>query len=140
MIRKFLWAPVLSVLCLTLVAETAVAERVRVSRKDCQSLVRYVPDPGVAYRPGVDVNGKPVAPADLPGSSIRSVLPETVEFDVSFYPLARGRGGRFDQSEMYVGTVRYDLNTGEVLFNGVPLTDPEKDEMAQRCRAALRQR
>jgi hypothetical protein len=140
MIRKFLWAPVLSVLCFTLVAETAVAERVRVSRKDCQSLIRYVPDPGVAYQPGVDVHGKPVAPADLPGSSIRSVLPETVEFDVSFYPLARAKGGRFNQSELYVGTVRYDLNTGEVLFNGVPLTDPEKDEMAQRCRAALRQR
>jgi hypothetical protein len=140
MMRKFLWPPVLSVLCLTLVAETAVAERVRVSRKDCQSLVRYVPDPGVAYQPGVDVHGRPVAPADLPGSSIRSVLPETVEFDVSFYPLARAGGGRFNQSELYVGTVRYDLNTGEVLFNGVPLTDPEKDEMAQRCRAALHQR
>jgi hypothetical protein len=140
MIRKFLWAPALSVLCLALVAETAVAERVRVSRKDCQSLIRYVPDPGVAFQPGVDVHGKPVAPADLPGSTIRSVLPETVEFDVSFYPLARARGGRFNQSELYVGTVRYDLNTGEVLFNGVPLTNPEKDEMAERCRAALRRR
>jgi hypothetical protein len=140
MIRKFLWAPVLSALGLTLVAETAVAERVRIPREDCQSLVRHVPDPGVAYQPGVDVHGKPVAPADLPGSTMQAIVPKTVEFDVSFYPLARARGGRFDQSELYVGTVRYDLNTGEVLFNGVPLTDPEKDEMARRCRAALRQR
>jgi len=120
--------------------EYAFAERVRIPRKDCQALVRYVPDPGVAYQPGVDVHGKPVAPADLPGSAIQSVVPETVEFDISFYPLARAKGGRFDQSELYVGTVRYDLDTGEVLFNGVPLTDPEKDEMARRCRVALRRR
>jgi len=120
--------------------QTALAGQVQVSRKDCQALVRYVPDPGVAYQPGVDVRGRPVAPADLPGSTIQGVLPRTVEFDVSFYPMAGRWPGRFDQSELYVGTVRYDLGTGEVLFNGVPLTNPEKDELAQHCRQALRRR
>lgn len=31
----------------------------------CQSLPVYRPDPGVEYRPGVDVHGRAVAPADL---------------------------------------------------------------------------
>ena len=140
MIRKILLPSAMAAVCLGILANAAVAERVRVSRADCQKLVRYVPDPGGAYQPGVDVHGRPVAPADLPGSQMQAVLPKTVEFDVSFYPLARARGGRFDQSEMYVGTVHYNLENGELLFNGVPLTDPEKDELAARCRDALRQR
>jgi len=35
----------------------------------CQRLTRHVPAADVEYRPGVDVNGRPVAPADLPGSA-----------------------------------------------------------------------
>jgi hypothetical protein len=140
MIRNLLLPPIAAVACLGVLADLALAERVRVSRKDCQKLVRYVPDPGVAYKPGVDVHGRPVAPADLPGSRIQAVLPKTVEFDVSFYPLAGHGPTRFDQSELYVGTVTYNLENGEVLFNGVPLTNPEKDELARRCRHALQQR
>jgi len=140
MIGKFLSAAVATALCILFMTESVLAERVKVSRKDCQAVVRYVPDPGVTYQPGVDAHGNPVAPADLPGSTMQAIVPKTVEFDVSFYPLA-GRGpGRFSGSELYVGTVHYDLGTGEILFNGVPLTDPQKDELAQRCREALRRR
>ncbi|PWC86695.1 hypothetical protein TSH100_13150 [Azospirillum sp. TSH100] len=35
----------------------------------CQRLTRHVPAADVEYRPGVDVNGRAVAPADLPGSA-----------------------------------------------------------------------
>lgn len=140
MIRKFLSAAASAALLVALLTEAAFAERVQVSRKDCQALVRHVPDPGVAYQPGVDVRGRPVAPADLPGSSLQAIVPKSVEFDISFFPMAGRWPGRFDQSELYVGTVRYDLGTGEVLFNGVPLTDREKDELARRCREALRRR
>ena len=40
-----------------------------VSKAACDQVVEHVPDAGVAYTPGVDVNGKAVAPADLPGSA-----------------------------------------------------------------------
>src|SRR5277367_3400108 len=40
-----------------------------VSKVACAQVVEHVPDAGVAYTPGVDVNGKAVAPADLPGSA-----------------------------------------------------------------------
>jgi len=137
----FLILPVMAGMAAMIAGPGAAEEgRMRIPRADCQKLVRYTPDPGVAYKPGVDVRGKPVAPADLPGSGLRVQLPDQVEFDVSFYPLGSSAGGRFDNSELYVGTVRYDLKTGEATFNGVPLTDPQKDEIARRCRQELRRR
>jgi hypothetical protein len=112
----------------------------RIPRRDCQNLVQYRPNPGVAYKPGVDVRGRPVAPADLPGSGISVEPPDLVEFDITFDPLKGETGRRFLNPELYVGTVEYDLKTGQATFNGVPLTDPEKDEIARRCRAALRRK
>ena len=130
----------LAAIVLTALADAAAAQetRVQVSRADCQKLVQYTPDPGVAYRPGVDVRGKAVAPADLPGSTAPIALPRNVEFYISFNPLKGQTGRRFDKSELVVGTVGYDLESGEVTFNGQPLTDPEKNEIARRCRGALR--
>ena len=139
MILRILLPTVVVASCLVLLAETAAADRLRVSRADCQQLVQYQPDPGVTYRPGVDVRGKPVAPADLPGSEMQVQLPDQVEFDVSFNPLRGAARRRFNRTELHVGRVRYDLKTGEVTFNGVPLTVPQKDEVAYRCRHALRQ-
>ena len=140
MIRKFLLVAAALTGCLGLPAEGAAGDRMRIARVDCQQLVQHRPDPGVAYRPGADVRGRPVAPADLPGSGIPLPLPDQVEFDVSFNPLRGTAGGRFDQTDLHVGRIRYDLRTGDVTFNGVPLSGPQKDEIAYRCRQVLRQR
>ena len=136
--RSFLVGLAAAILTVSYGIAAAQDTRVRISRADCQNLVQYRPDPGVAYRPGVDVRGKPVAPADLPGSTAPIALPRNVEFYVSFNPLKGETGRRFDKSELVVGTVGYDLETGDVTFNGQPLTDPEKNEIARRCRHALR--
>src|SRR5271168_4053724 len=43
--------------------------RIVITRDMCnQASVQYQPAPDVAYQPGVDVYGRPVAPADLPNS------------------------------------------------------------------------
>lgn len=140
MIRKFLWLPALLAACLGALAAPAAADRMRIPRADCEKLVQYRPDPGVAYAPGVDVRGNPVAPADLPGSASSIPVPDQVEFDISFNPLRGATRRRFNQTELHVGTVHYDLNTGDLTFNGVPLTNAQKDEIAYRCRHALRRR
>lgn len=44
-------------------------ERPVVDLSLCQRLTRHVPAADVEYRSGVDVNGRAVAPADLPGSA-----------------------------------------------------------------------
>lgn len=47
----------------------AARDRPVIDLSVCQRLTRHVPAADVEYRPGVDVNGRPVAPADLPGSA-----------------------------------------------------------------------
>jgi hypothetical protein len=47
------------------------------SQQDCRNLTEAIPAPDLAYRPGVDAEGRPVAPADLPGST-KLILPEAM--------------------------------------------------------------
>lgn len=47
----------------------AARDRPVVDLSLCQRLTRHVPAADVEYRPGQDVRGRPVAPADLPGSA-----------------------------------------------------------------------
>jgi hypothetical protein len=62
-------------------APVTAGEGVTITARDCRLLSRHVPDADVAHRPGVDVRGKKVAPADLGGApSIE--LPEVIAFDV----------------------------------------------------------
>jgi hypothetical protein len=142
MIRKFL--AIALFLTLGAAGGQAVAEsdgaRIRIPRQDCLRMVEHRPDPGVEYKPGRDVRGKPVPPADLPGSSLRLEPADEVEFEISFNPLLGGPAGRFGSTELYVGTVRFDLKTGEATFNGVPLSDPEQAELSRKCSEALRRR
>lgn len=48
----------------------------------CQALVKHVPSADVAYRAGVDVHGKAVAPADLPDSP-QIKLPEVISIPLT---------------------------------------------------------
>lgn len=138
MLRNFLAL----VLLVTTSAEAAQADggRIRLSREDCRRLVEHRPDPGIDHRPGVDVRGKPVPPADLPGSGLRLEPADEIEFEISFNPLEGGSAGRFGSTELFVGTVRFDLKTGAAAFNGVPLSDPEQAELSRKCSEALRGR
>ncbi|WP_434614170.1 hypothetical protein [Azospirillum sp. B2RO_4] len=47
----------------------AARDRPVVDLSLCQRLTRHVPAADVEYRPGMDVHGRAVAPADLPGSA-----------------------------------------------------------------------
>jgi hypothetical protein len=135
MIRGFL------AILLLIAAGAALADggRLRIPREDCRRLVEHRPDPGAAYQPGKDVRGKPVAPADVPGG-LRLEPAEEVEFDISFNPLRGRSGDRFSGTELYVGTIRFNLQTGEATFNGAPLTDPEQAELARKCQDVLRRK
>ena len=63
-------------------APAAAQERVVITRGECQRLVRHVPAADVAYAPGVDVRGKPVAPADIGGGYDYMQPPEEIAFDL----------------------------------------------------------
>ncbi len=103
----------------------------------CQALVKHVPDADVAYRPGVDVNGKPVVPADLPGSNDFQIqkpvtIPLTADL-LSFLnlPTASFPFNTMGRTDIQLGTLTVDGD--KVLYNGQPLTDEQQDNLAVLC-------
>ncbi len=111
---------------------------VRVSAQDCARVVAHVPDPGVTYTPGVDVRGRPVAPADLGLPQLAP--PPSVSFMLSV-DLARrlnlpgGPAGGL-QAELPLGIVTVENN--RVLFNGQPLGQEDQTALRAACRQARR--
>ncbi len=132
-------APALFLLAATLAATPAAAHekaetaRVAITRADCARLVAHVPDPDVAYQPGVDVYGREVAPADL-GGAPRIELPETILIDIEIDLLERfgipANPALYDP-DAEVGEVAY--RDGRLTFNGQPLQDEAQAELAARC-------
>jgi hypothetical protein len=111
---------------------------VRVTKADCRRLVKHRPDAGVAYQPGVDVHGEPVAPADLHDRP-KIELPETVRIPIEVDLDAR-YGLPPDASfkgDVQVGEVEVDLKTGAATFNGQPLTAGDAAELRAKCQKVL---
>lgn len=129
------------VLILAVWAGLAPAEEVsvRLTREDCQHLTRYVPDPGVAYQPGVDVNGRAVAPADLGGAPALQI-PETIQItiDVDLQDrLGFPANDKTFEADALLGVVTLGPD-GRAWFNGQPLQDETQVELSQRCQEILR--
>ncbi|HTZ81270.1 MAG TPA: hypothetical protein VMC10_25395 [Stellaceae bacterium] len=106
-----------------------------VSKAACAQVVEHVPDAGVAYQPGVDVNGNKVAPADLPAS------PSAMSFDSFPIQLDLNLRKKFQippQAQLFnfkaeFGTLQIQGN--QVLFNGKPIAAGEANLLAAACRA-----
>lgn len=108
---------------------------VTVTPKDCRRLVAHRPANDVAYKPGVDAYGRPVTPADLPGTQVIKA-PDKITFNITYDAL--GKLGLTDSpnllsGEATVGVVSYDISSGRLEFNGAPLTDPEIAVLATAC-------
>jgi hypothetical protein len=108
-------------------------------REDCEALVKYRQPPGVAYEPGVDAYGNPVAPADLPGSSQQLNLPPLIAIPIDVDLQDRYHipaNSALFEADAIVGIAVSDLD-GNVTFNGQPLSDPEADALAEACARGL---
>jgi hypothetical protein len=124
------------------VAAPALAESVpvRVDRDACSNVVAHVPDTDVAYQPGVDIYGRSVAPADLPGS-VSVDLPDsfviTLELDLraSDFPVPGPKGL---DPKLELGLITVVGN--RVFYNGQPLDDPDQLRLAAACREFLKRR
>jgi hypothetical protein len=107
---------------------------IAISRKDCQRLVNHEPAPDVTYQPGVDVHGRPVAPADLGGGQ-QIQLPDVIYIPIEV--LIQDKYGIPANSVLYdatalVGVVAVRGN--RVYFEDQELTDPEIAALEQACR------
>ena len=78
MVRSFGLISLAGVLCISVAAR---AETVALSTADCKKLVQHVPADDVTYKPGVDVRGKAVAPADL-GGGYNVNIPEEINIQI----------------------------------------------------------
>ncbi len=110
-----------------------------ITKADCARLVEHVPAPDVAYQPGVDVYGRPVAPAELDGG-VRRPVPETILIDIEIDLLQRfgipANPALYD-ADAEVGEVVY--RDGRFTLNGQPLRDEAQAELAARCQRIMRQ-
>ena len=107
---------------------------IAISRKDCSRLVNHEPAPDVTYQPGVDVHGRPVAPADLGGGQ-QIQLPDVIYIPIEV--LVQDKYGIPANSVLYdatalVGVVAVRGN--RVYFEDQELTDPEIAALEQACR------
>ncbi len=101
----------------------------------CRFLTAHRPAAGVEYTPGVDVTGKPVAPADLPGSAGASPplerfdLPVTLDFARSMgFPVPQGAAA----PGVEIGYLTW--YAGRLYFNGQPIGGPSEAELYAYCR------
>jgi hypothetical protein len=88
--------PVAIAVCLLAAVSAQAADpppqpRASITKAECQRLMRQMNTKGAAYRPGVDVHGKPVKPADMAGSGGGlKILPEVIEFNYTINPVGYG--------------------------------------------------
>lgn len=104
---------------------------VQITESDCSRLVTHVAAADVNYRPGVDVNGNAVAPADL-NPQPQIAVPEVISIPVTI-DLATDLG--IDTpflARPSVGEVQVTRD-GRVSFNGQPIGDSAQHELARRC-------
>ena len=125
------------VLVLALPAASAVADALTISKAECRKLMRHQPSADVAYRPGVDVRGRRVAPADLGGGTNIAVPQEieiaiTVELDKTIGAAASG----LYKPEANIGKVVY--KNGRAWFNGQPLETGANADVVAACRKRMK--
>lgn len=116
----------------------ATAPTITVTRSACKELVSHVPDDDVAYKPGVDVRGNAVAPADLNGgSTILKSLPKEIEFPVTidFFEYSGITAPTGVSGDQNIGKITF--RNGRVYFNDQPLgDDANRAELIDACRKA----
>ena len=113
--------------------------QVVVKASDCRWLVRHRPAADVAYKPGVDVRGRRVAPADLEGGS-RIEIPRELTIRLEIPLVLLGEESRLrtlSLAELDAGRVTVDRVSGRVSYNGQPLVDPAREKLAAACREVM---
>jgi hypothetical protein len=110
---------------------------VTVKPGDCRRLVAHKPADDVAYKAGVDAYGRPVTPADLPGTQVIKA-PNKITFSITYEALKDlgvSESSSLVTGEASVGEVSYDISKGRLEFNGQPLGDPEIAALAAACKS-----
>ncbi len=111
-----------------------------VSSSNCETIAHVNDAPGVAYTPGVDVDGNAVAPADMAGGSTAlnqalasAPIKITVDLQRRFGIPANSR---LFQGEAQIGYVT--IQDGKAYLDGQPLNVAEQGMLSAACRERKR--
>lgn len=135
--KKMALTIVFSALALSAAMAEETTSKLTVSREDCRRIVKHLPAPDVAYKPGFDAHGRKVVPADLGGGSTWQP-PETITIDIAINLAEKygiGAGGKF-KGEAKIATVTVNTKTGEVMLDDKPAGDAVETAIAKACREA----
>jgi hypothetical protein len=140
MISPFHWMPAFAGMTLIFMCSVTHAETtVTIDPSACREVTRHVPDADVAYKPGVDVHGKKVAPADLSAPAISNkdieqafrieINNDTAKLFGIPVPTAHG-------IPMAQPTMRADiyLKDGKPYLNDKPLDPSGQEQLAILCK------
>ena len=115
----------------------AAAQTITITEPTCRTLVAHRPAPDVAYTPGRDVQGRPVAPADLDGG-VTLRMPETISIAITV-EIAERFGiptvPHLYKPEAMIGEVTY--RDGRFWFNGQPLQSEAEATLSELCQKQL---
>lgn len=117
---------------------SAKAQTVTIKSSDCSNFVHHYPSSDVAYKPGVDAQGRSVAPADL-GGGAQIKIP--TEFSIPITVDLQKRLGvptdpnNYQTQNFTIGTVTW--KDGRGYFNGQPLQSEESERLAALCQKRL---
>lgn len=120
------------------VPATAQGQTLVISDADCRALVAHVARNDVNFKPGVDVHGRPVKPADLESNSTIK-LPDEISIDISleiYTFLQRTAPRGLEKSKTSLGAVTF--KQGRVYFNDQPIDNGANGPIAEACRAKLK--
>ena len=117
---------------------SAEAQTVTIGAADCTQFIQHVPASDVVFVPGVDLQGRPVVPADL-GGAIRLDPPKELSIPISV-DLQKSLGipvdpNLFQSQNFTVGVVVW--KNGKGYFNGQPLQNGRSMKHAALCQKRM---
>ena len=115
--------------------DPAHAATVTVTTEDCRHIVSHTPDISVAYTPGVDAYGRPVAPATL-GGGFSVKPPEKFTMDINIdlqerFGLPANKGQYMGEIKVGQVEIRKD---GHAFYNSQELATGAQNEITRACR------
>lgn len=87
----------------------------------CRFATRHEPAPDVAYKPGVDVDGNPVVPADINGSQVfQPPARVPIRLLIPLSELLDNPPAGLGDTNIDLGLLEVEIATGRLFLNGKP--------------------
>ena len=111
-----------------------------ISADACRRIQVHTPDPSIEYVPGVDADGRAVAPADLPDGGSLTLSEQDISLDLriplsQFFAFPAGLQPVIGDALIYAGLVT--LRNGTPYLGDKRLTGQEQNALARACAEAL---